>query len=266
MTSKRACLFCGGPADSREHLLPEWLQNVLPSKELAVHYRQIGGGEKRSWEKKPFTEQARVVCEGCNTGWMSRLEDSAKPILAPAITRSAVCAFDLRAQQIAARWAAKTCFVFQGLAPELLAPPTHPFLLRSNGIPPPQVSVFMGSHYRALQDPANSVYMQKPLSLYLGDGDPEDAPEFGYVCFLAVGGISFLIIGYRDAGYAEVVAGQMVEGLLTKIWPLSTRVIRWPPEMLMDRELVESFFLDNTPPHFDLRFFDLKGAVAVAGG
>jgi hypothetical protein len=259
---QRTCVFCGGTADSREHLLPVWLQGVLPSDGLAVHYRQIGE-VKKSWKKKKFSEKAKVVCEICNTGWMSQLEREAKPILAPAITRSEACALDLREQWIAAQWAAKTCFVSQGLA-DPLAPATHPFLLRMNGKPPPQVSIFIGSHYRALQDPANSFYMQKPLSLKEGDGDPKEA-EFGYFCFLAVGGVSFLVLGHRGGGYVEVVPGEFVSGLFTKIWPWTSPVVSWPPEMLMDRELVEPLFLDNTPPNFDLRFFDQMGAIAVAG-
>lgn len=81
----RACIFCGEPADSDEHLLSEWLQGVLPSDEPVLHYRQIGGdeSERREWMKRPFREKAGVVCDDCNTGWMSRLESGAKPTSSP---------------------------------------------------------------------------------------------------------------------------------------------------------------------------------------
>src|SRR5579872_4974712 len=79
------------------------------------------------------------------------------------------CQFDLREQWIAAQWAVKTSYVFQRLGQQLLAPSTHPFLLRLNGKPPPQVTVLVGSHYRALKAPTNSAYVQKPLTLVLGD-------------------------------------------------------------------------------------------------
>jgi hypothetical protein len=76
---------------------------------------------------------------------------------------------DLREQWIAAQWAVKTCFVFQSLGQEMLAPKMQPVLLKMNGRPPPQVTVFIGSHHRALRDPANSVYLQKPLTLEIED-------------------------------------------------------------------------------------------------
>lgn len=251
---QRVCIFCGRSANSREHLLPDWLQKLFPSDGLAVHFRQIGD-VKTSWEKKRFSEKTKRVCADCNLGWMSRLEEVAKPILAPAITRSQAYAFDLRAQWLAAQWAVKTCYVFQTLGPEMLVPPVQPFLLRTNGRPPPEVSVFLGSHYRALQDPANSMYMQKPLELLLEATDA--TPEFGYLAFLAVGGISFLVVEHRVGRYVELVVGEMFQGLFTKLWPWTTKVVPWPPQMLMDRELVEPFFQDSYPPSLDVRIFDL---------
>jgi hypothetical protein len=258
---QRFCIFCGDTANSREHLLPEWLQNVLPSDEIGVVSRDVGG-VKTSWAKKRFSEKTRRVCSDCNEGWMSRLEGVAKPVLAPAIARSQLCAFDLRAQWVAAQWATKTGYVFQTLGREMLAPQSRPVLLRMNGKPPPEVSVFLGSHYRALRDPANSIYMQKPLELVLGDDDA--TTDFGYLAFLAVGGVSFLIVEHQIGRYAELVLGEMFQGLFTKIWPWSSRVVSWPPEMLMDQELVEPFFLDSQPPSIDVRIFDLPSHTMVS--
>jgi hypothetical protein len=84
--SQRWCSFCSTPANSHERLLLEWLQSVLPAQDRVIHHREIGG-VKTSWEKKPFTETRRIVCHECNTGWMSRLEHFAKPILTPAVGR-----------------------------------------------------------------------------------------------------------------------------------------------------------------------------------
>jgi hypothetical protein len=81
----------------------------------------------------------------------------------------------------------------------MLIPPVQPFLLHTNGRPPPEVSVFLGSHYRALEDPSNSMYMQKPLELLLENSDA--TPEFGYLAFLAVGGVSFLVVEHRVGRY-----------------------------------------------------------------
>lgn len=251
------CIFCGAPADSREHLLPNWLGSIFPSDEPAVHFREVGG-VKKSWQRARFDEKTKVVCKECNEGWMSQLEQFAKPILAGPISRGGACALDLRAQWIAAQWAAKTSYVFQTLAPEGLAPMTHPVLLRLNGEPPPGVSVFIGSHYRAVQDPANCFYLQRPLSMAYGHGTEKVVvDEFGYLSWLAVGGVSFLVLGHRTGRYVEMILGEHMSGAFEKIWPLSSRLARWPPELMMDRELIEPSFLDHHPPAVEIRMFDL---------
>lgn len=254
---QRFCIFCGNTANSREHLLPRWLETLFPGDEPAVAFRQLGG-EKRSWETKRFSEQTKCVCKDCNHGWMSRLEEAAKPLLAPAITRAHPCAFDLRAQWIAAQWAVKTCYVSQSLGAEGLVPQMHRVLLHMNGRPAPSVTVFIGAHYRALRDPANCFYMQKPLSLALGHGENKTVTdEFGYMAWLAVGGVSFLVIGHRTGRYIEMLPGEHTQGAFTKIWPWTSRVVQWPPELLMDRELIEPLFLDSYPPSIEVRIFDL---------
>jgi hypothetical protein len=257
---REACIFCGKPANSGEHLLPDWLRTVLPSDDPVVHYRMAGGVKEKSWTKKPFKEQTWVVCDDCNHGWMCDLEGLVKPILAPAIAREQECRFDLREQWLAALWAVKTVYVFQAQAPELLAPAVHPVLLRENGKPPQQVSVWIGSHYRALDDPVSCAYLQKPLTLTPDDEHFKEPVDFGYVGFLAVGGISFLVVGHRFGNYVEISLGQKGEHpageLLTKIWPRSQRVVAWPPPLLMDRELLDLILDTETLPlGFDIRVF-----------
>jgi hypothetical protein len=176
---RRHCIFCGAIADDTEHLLPRWLQKILPSDMTVTYTRQIVGEDPKTWKRRPFSEKAKFVCEGCNQGWMSELEGEAKAVLAPAIAREGPCRFDLVAQWVIARWAVKTCYVMQTQGPEQLAPQVHPVLLNLNLMPPPQVTLWIGSHDRAMQDPTNSVYLQKPLWI-TPDGDGErGAMEFG---------------------------------------------------------------------------------------
>ncbi len=201
-----------------------------------------------------------MVCEGCNHGWMSQLENAAKPVLAPAIARERGCRFDLREQWIAAKWAVKTVYVLQAQAPELLAPGVHPVLLKENGKPPQQVSVWIGSHARAVDDPVSSAYIQQPLTLLPDDEYLKEPVKFGYIGFLAVGGISFLVVGHRFGNYVEFTLGQKGEHpvgeLFTKIWPWSQRFVYWPPPLQMDRELLDLIFDPDTfPLGFDARVF-----------
>ena len=152
--------------------------------------------DRVEWERRPFREKSRFVCKDCNSGWMS---GSKMPISrsSPAITGEAQPPLRLEpaSQVLAATWALKTTLVLQGTQSDKpIAPPDHFAHLRAQRQPPSNVTVWIGSHYRARFDPINTVYVQKPLSLEPLD-DKLEPGHFGYVCFLAVGGLSFLVIG-----------------------------------------------------------------------
>jgi hypothetical protein len=108
-------------------------------------------------------------------------------------------------------------------------------------------SVRRYSHYRARQDAANSVFVQRPLSLESDDERVDEAQAnasgFGYLNFLAVGGISFLLVGHRFANRMNVeYQGHRAEGLI-RIWPNSAPVVAWPPKYTMDRDLLAGITL-----------------------
>lgn len=258
-STARACIFCGAPADSGEHILPRWLQDVLPSDETAVHFRQIGaGGERNEWERKPFRETTNFVCKTCNNGWMSWLEGTSKPILEGAISRGGPFQLGEASQRVAAAWAIKTVLVFQGTqAAEPMAPASHFTYLRETQIPPPSVSVWIGSHYRARFDPINSIYMQKPLSMEpLDDKLVMEAREpFGYFAFLAIGGLSFLVIGHRYRNRVEITCREPIKDAVSKIWPVTTPAVSWPPAYMMDAQLTDILFERNEPPVLDVQVF-----------
>jgi hypothetical protein len=245
----RTCVFCGRPADSREHLFSDWMHKVLPSQEPMLHFRQLGkdGATRREWARRPFRDKVRFVCCGCNGGWMSDLEKYAAPLLRAPMTKTP-CAFDLAQQRILATWAVKTSLVFQASQMDApIAPRQHFAHLRERRSPPHQVTVWLGSHYRAREDPANSVFLQRPLRFESEDGRLEDAQLDaagpGYLNFLAVGGISFVLVGHRFADRISVdYRGHLADGLI-RIWPNSAATVAWPPQYMMDQDLIESITL-----------------------
>lgn len=238
----RTCVFCRRSASSREHLLPQWLQGVLPADEPGVHSLEIGmvDPSKREWMRRPFREKTRIVCERCNNGWMSTLEMAAQPILTPAI-QGTRCLLTADQQRIAATWAFKTCLVYQASQAERpIAPASHFFDLRRFKRPPRQVSIWMGSHYRARQDPANSGYIQRPLALEEPPADPSLDGLMGYLCFLAVGGVSFVVVGHRYRSPAEISYEGFLAKALDQIWPHPSGVLLWPPYLMMDGDFLNT--------------------------
>jgi hypothetical protein len=250
----RTCIFCGGGLLKREHLLPDWLRHVLPSDDPVVQFRQIGRDEsdRCEWEKKPFREKTRFVCKQCNSGWMSNLETASRPVLERAI-RHEPCTFPDRDQAIAAAWAFKTCLVFQATQTRAgpIAPPLHFVYIRRNRTPPPQAASWIGSHYRARHDPVNSVYVQRPLALEPLDDKLEEDRNIGYLCFLAVGAVSFVVVAYRYRNRAQLTHEGPFDQAIDQIWPDPSRTLAWPPYLMMDRDLVEALTLP--PSGFTIR-------------
>lgn len=88
--SKRKCIFCGAPQLSKEHFWPKWLAPYIPKPPINAHISEIHSAEGKA---KPIierrserpggveTKKIRVVCSGCNNGWMSNVESSAKQVI-----------------------------------------------------------------------------------------------------------------------------------------------------------------------------------------
>jgi hypothetical protein len=224
-----------------EHLFPDWLRDILPSSEPGVYFRQIGKDptDRHEWTKKPFTEKTHFVCERCNGGWMSDLESASKPVLSKPI-RHEPTALSPVAQMTAATWAFKTCLVFSGsMGSDPVVPLAHFRHLRAWAPPPQQVSVWIGSHARVRQDATSSVFIQRPLSLRPMDDKlgPDDA--FGYLFFLAIGGLSFLVVGHRYLNRTEVTYEGSFDEAIDQIWPEPSGNLVWPPRLMMDQELID---------------------------
>lgn len=89
-----SCAFCSNPSNTKEHHWPQWLDEVLPAR--TPHDKSINfkGGVKKLGDVNysinprllikqgaPHRVGRRSVCVACNTGWMSQIQNKAKPIL-----------------------------------------------------------------------------------------------------------------------------------------------------------------------------------------
>lgn len=116
----RRCIFCGAHSTTREHVWPDWLRRKLSVEEAVRHTNVLerGGevGELRAFDDRPYKLTAKVVCAGCNSGWMGRFEEDAKSILDGMVDRRGR---ELHAggQAQLARWALLKAIIFDHAAP-----------------------------------------------------------------------------------------------------------------------------------------------------
>jgi hypothetical protein len=164
-------------------------------------------------------------------------------------------------QFVAARWALQTCLVLQSSfepsgAPNPMAA-THLFSDVMDGQNlPEQATVWIGSHARARQDPLNSVFLQKPLSLEPLHQNYPSADKFGFVNFLAVGGVSFLVVGHNYRNRIVMTCREPLSDALVKIWPPEKSVVVVPPPLMMDQEFIDLLFdAGIEPPILEVQVF-----------
>lgn len=116
----KACLFCGADgagALSNEHVIPQWLLKHLKLPEDDKLFQGVASSVNDKLTQAPrihssFNFVQGHVCEGCNNGWMSRLEVAAKPILVPLIDRErTIGSLADEEAEIVGKWTCKTAYM-----------------------------------------------------------------------------------------------------------------------------------------------------------
>ena len=128
----------------RSGYLNTWIYQQTTCYSRVLRVRQ----PKRSFSPRihsTFNFVQGHVCEKCNTGWMSRLERVAKPILVSLIEKErTIESLSLEEAEIAGRWAVKTAYMHSWTSP--LKRPVQldhlKALLGDDGRPFPGVGVF----------------------------------------------------------------------------------------------------------------------------
>lgn len=114
--SKYKCIFCGSSKRlTKEHILPKWLRKYLPVNDHRSRHvvSSLDGVGKRGKLERPgtmFSQTLRIVCADCNNGWMSLLQQKAKPILSKLI-KNEWPVLSQNDQAIMSTWAAMTTCV-----------------------------------------------------------------------------------------------------------------------------------------------------------
>lgn len=128
MPTFEECMFCGSTDElTREHIFADWYSKYRGEKigdaqqyELLVTNTDRKTGVRSIQEIPKFQGNIRqsklkAVCKSCNTGWMSDLQELAKPILAP-LTSGIIRPLGPTEQDVLAVWATMTAMVVSGAA------------------------------------------------------------------------------------------------------------------------------------------------------
>jgi hypothetical protein len=109
------CIFClERPSNmTQEHVWGDWVTSHVPrtmnkhnhANVFVPRPRKPDPAEVRIRAGDPLSSQVKVVCGECNSGWLNRIQESAKPLLLP-LFEGAAHSIDARAQAKIATWIA----------------------------------------------------------------------------------------------------------------------------------------------------------------
>jgi len=242
----RACIFCGGRPVTAEHVLPQWMLQVLrrddrgvPDKVPIIRRVSVRGEPtiiSRFETNRLFTLQPKCVCASCNNGWMSEVESRAKPFLEPMVEGKRRVELDAEAQNAISSWACLKAMTghyshgsFGPIATDwrkyffdTRQPPDSWFIW---------VSAYYGN-YPARFDSHQVSLVDLPPAL------TDIAPtEQGILTSLVIGYLAVKVFGIRKGN-----PGGPGADTLLRIWPPSPLILRWPPRVVISDEVVEYFF------------------------
>ncbi|MBB5157426.1 hypothetical protein [Saccharopolyspora phatthalungensis] len=226
-------MFCDAPGRlTQEHIFGDWLRKLGYN---GVGLREIGdppivqrGGV--------FSKKLQIVCASCNNGWMSRLEQDAKPLLIH-LFRSHGRSIPLEedAQLTLARWAFKTAVVCayadknQQVEP---FPKEHRREFYENDQPPNQAWIRIGM-CEIPSDPSKgehlAAYLLEPSLGVLISGDSSTNIRM-YRATIRLLNVVFCILGYvTTATTMKDQPSKEFRTITLPLWPAQRPTIWWPP-------------------------------------
>lgn len=237
----RSCHFCGSPLrgkKSREHVVPEWLAKhlgVTENEARGTHYAE--DATVRSVRSMP-TDQLVLggVCKPCNEGWMSLLEQRAKPVLlrlmAPGANPESLAVSE---SATLARWSLKTALALNlAVEFERLADREHLLALGNDSLGMPS-SFYV---FCALHDPTSAYsWLQTRGLAFFAGAHEQPAPHLrsalgsrGFRIGLQFGRLCLAVVYWPDRAWTLAVWPE----LHTPVWPPDSSLV--PVEHQYDGE------------------------------
>jgi len=231
---KRRCVFCGEGPLSAEHVFPEWIAELFREHVGTGDWGHSNSALKKVWFKPRLDVTAKFVCKGCNSGWLSEIENDAKPVLAPLILgRGLPVLLSLADQRVLAYWAFKTALTASLVSDKKLFGP-EPFAeLYRRKAPPPLRTVIWTAGYNSGR-PESSIRPRTGRIVVSAYPTQRAATRFETQSRLITVSIYWFVFqvlqydGYSIPGRAFA----QIRGI-KRIWPLDAPTdgpFEWPPD------------------------------------
>jgi hypothetical protein len=242
------CAFCHDEAKlSGEHVWSDWMNRVLP----AIPYqftRENETGEPDRWKTRSLNQKLPVVCENCNNGWMSDLENlHARPAMKDLITSDKGTLLSPERLRSIAIFAFKSAVIVDhALVPNPKFRDREPFFsadsrtaFRQSLVIPAGVQMWLGAFKEEGHGILRALYHASPPEV-----------EHGFESYVLTYGVGFVLfqvvvtrwLGIGVPGFRPSVRQSRVWNKFTlPLWPSDGRSALWPPDKQFTLRTVSQF-------------------------
>jgi hypothetical protein len=223
----KECAFCPFAGKlTAEHIASQWMRDLFPGRKSAFFIGETAAGKKNQrFETSSMHWTAKVVCEQCNVGWMSKIEDEhAMPALTPLITGQFDIPIDRARAHSISLFAFKTAVIIDHQQKR----DTGPFFSKRvryafrihHAIPNNVAMWFCG--YKG-----NRGGVQFKSTYAKGDF-PRGHSFYTYVCTCALGHFAFQVVSVKQIGTLQFGPSGGFEDLAVPFFPVVPRDYVWP--------------------------------------
>jgi len=253
------CVFCGASGLTKEHIFAGWIAKLYPSENVGTGVIIAPDGATKTYAMPPFNQTVRVVCAGCNNGWMSELEEKAAPLLRRMIKAGQAKRMSAEDQQLAATWSVKTAFMLQCIHPaDRVVPESEYRRFYDTKLPPVGLVVWLAARgglrdhtghelvVASREQAIDRINVEDPALEEKARREVAEGRRLYRLTF-TVGRLVFQVFGHDfPAQFKIATPGQ--KQFRQWIWPLQEE-ITWPPPVMIEAiGGIDGFHASLQPP------------------
>jgi hypothetical protein len=230
------CIFCNGTRLNEEHVLGKWSKPFVPRtipnyKQLqALQHLTHSDFQVRKRAGDPRSLKVTCVCRDCNSGWMSDIQNTLKP-LGIAMCTGKTIRLDPKAQLAIATWSAMVAMTAEYDHPPTVAiPQGDKDFFYKNKYPPLSFRIWIGHLPPNTWD---TKWVHHPLAITEKEIPSPRAALANLNSVTSTHVIGQFFVHIMSCPWPEILHGWQfpsdVSAALIQIWPMVHGDIFWPP-------------------------------------
>ena len=229
------CIFCAKHGGlSKEHIWPDWSAELFTKTSAPAHEEfMIRFTEKVKLVEPPkiqsrqggvTTKKLRVVCQDCNNGWMSSLEDAARSVLTTLMLGKPT-AIKRGDQELLAQWiAVKVMVSEQNVPSDAISRQEDRTAMMLHRKIPPYLSVWIA---HCLSQKWESAYLRHAGTMGNTPVPPPNARKNVQSCAFGFKHLFVYTLGSTADGL-DLNEYISIDRRIPKLWPFQGEPITWP--------------------------------------